>query len=78
MVLNVIVSHIVYGEISVDLHLGSRRQVDEFIAKTKKESFIPLMSLTNGAHFHTIEAANETTLDLIEEELKDKGYLIEE
>jgi transcriptional regulator of NAD metabolism len=77
MVLNVIVSHKVYGEISVDLHLGSRRQVDDFISKTKTKSFVPLMSLTNGAHFHTIEAESEEILDNIENDLRIKGYLVE-
>lgn len=75
-IINIIISHIVYGEISVDLYLSTRRQVERFLAKTKNVDFIPLMSLTGGEHYHTVSAATEKQLDDIEEELREKGYLV--
>lgn len=75
--LNTIVDHAIYGEISVDLHLGSRRQVYDFMSKTDYNGFKPLMSLTTGAHYHTVEADSEAILDDIENELREKGYLVE-
>lgn len=74
-VLNIIVDHLVYGEISVDLMLRNRRQVKAFIDKTAKETFVPLMSLSDGYHYHTIEADSEEVLDMIEAELREKGFL---
>lgn len=76
-VLNIIVEHVVYGEIVVDLHLKTRRQVNTFIEKTSGNDFTPLMVLTKGNHYHTIEAESEIILDAIEEELKVKGFLVE-
>ena len=37
----------------------------------------PLKDVTSGYHYHTISADSEETLDLIEQELKEKGYLCE-
>ena len=54
--LDVVVEHEVYGQITVDLFLRSRQDVDEFIEKIAKSAAQPLKSLTNGAHFHTLEA----------------------
>lgn len=73
-VLNTIIEHVIYGEIVVDMHLNSRRQVKAFIQKTGQEDFTPLMALTNGNHYHTIEADSEQILDDIETELKARGW----
>lgn len=73
--LNVIVDHVIYGQITVDLLLKTRRQVKDFINKIQTSEFVPLMTLTNGSHYHTVEAENEEILDTIEEELRMAGYL---
>lgn len=75
-VLNVIVSHPVYGEIEVDMMIGSRKSVAKFMEKLNGKDFVPLMHLTGGEHLHIIEAENEEALDDIENELFKKGYLI--
>lgn len=75
-VLDVIIEHDVYGQISVDLLLSSRRDVDEFMNKIMGNTVKPLKELTSDVHFHTIEAESEEILDLVEEELKKKQYLI--
>lgn len=72
--LDVVVEHEVYGQITVDLCLRSRQDVDEFIEKIAKSDAQPLKSLTNGAHFHTLEADHEGVFARIEEQLKAKGY----
>lgn len=76
-VMNIIVEHSVYGEISVDLHLNSRRQVKNFLAKIEEADFVPLMTLTQGEHYHTIGADSEGVLDDIEGELREAGFLVE-
>lgn len=76
-VLDVIVSHKIYGEISVVLELSTRRDIQHFIRSVAEENAVPLMDLTGGTHFHTVEADSEETLDIIESALKSKNYLLQ-
>lgn len=76
-ILNVIVEHPIYGEIDVDLRIHSRKQVEEFVRRAKSHDFIPLMQLTGGGHYHTIEAPTEEVLDSIEKALKERGFILE-
>lgn len=75
-VLDVIVEHELYGQISVDLFINSRRDVDEFMEKLLGNTARPLKELTGDIHFHTIEAESDRILDLVEEGLKEKQFLI--
>ncbi|WP_058485900.1 transcription repressor NadR [Defluviitalea phaphyphila] len=75
-VINVIVEHPIYGEITANLMIESRRDIKEFMEIMKRNDTVPLARLTNKVHMHTIEAKNETILDEIEQALKNKGYLI--
>lgn len=73
---DVIILHPVYGELVGDLVLKTRRDVREFVAKLKDSKANPLFKLTDGIHMHTIEASSEEELDIIEEELRSKGYIV--
>ena len=73
-VLDVVVEHDIYGQITVDLILCNRLDVDEFIERIGYSKSLPLNVLTDGAHWHTVEAASEKVLDKIEEKLREKGY----
>lgn len=75
-VLDVIVEHEIYGQLSADLYLNSRSDVDEFLEATKKSGSKPLKVLTDDVHYHTVEAKNEKILENVEKKLKDQGYLI--
>lgn len=75
-VLNVIVSHDVYGQIQADLILENRHDVDAFIHRINTSKAGPLLSLSDGVHIHTVEASSEKILDNIERDLEQKGYLI--
>ncbi len=74
-VLDVVVEHEVYGQITADLLLKKRVDVDEFVRKLKINQAKPLKELTGGYHIHTVEADSEEILDDIETALKNKGYL---
>ena len=74
-VLDVIIEHDVYGPITVDLQLSTRHDVDEFMERIMGNAR-PLKYLTDGVHYHTVEAESEKALDRIENVLKQKGYLI--
>lgn len=74
-ILDVIVIHEIYGQITVDLILNNRLDVDDFLHKLTTTPARPLKALTGGNHLHTVEASTEKILDKIESELKRKGYL---
>lgn len=77
-VLDVIVSHPIYGTICADLIINTRRDILDFIRKVADKQTVPLKELTNNSHFHTVEADSEAILDEIEEALRAKGYLASE
>lgn len=72
---NVAVEHPVYGRIMADLQISSRMEVDEFVEKVERNGTKPLNNLTDGIHFHTIEAGSVKNLLAIEQKLQEKGYL---
>ena len=74
-VLDVIVTHPIYGIINVDLLISNRREVAEFVEKIRTNRTKPLKELTNDVHYHTVEADNEYVLDQIQNALALKKYL---
>lgn len=77
-VMDVIVMHDIYGEISTGLIIKNRQEVYDFVEKLKSHKTIPLKDLTGGVHLHTVEADSESVLDSIEKKLREKKYLIED
>ena len=76
-VLDVTIKHEVYGTIRADLPIHCRRHVQEFLEEIRSGKSKPLKNLTSGAiHYHNVEADSEETLDLIEQQLKKKGYMV--
>lgn len=75
-VLNIIVTHDLYGEIAADLIIKNRQDVYDFVEQVRKKNTVPLKELTDGVHLHTVEADSEEILDKIEKALKEKNYLI--
>lgn len=73
-VLDVVIEHDVYGQLTGDLILKNRQDVDEFVTKIENSNSLSLMTLTGGDHFHTIEAESEQELDRICQKLKEKGF----
>ena len=76
-VLDAVVEHDIYGQITVDLMLCNRMDVDEFMERIRKSKSQPLNVLTGGKHWHTVEADTELMLQVIGEKLREKGYLQE-
>lgn len=72
---DVIIMHPIYGELVGDLMLKTRREIKEFIKKLNETKAQHLLKLTDGTHMHTIEASSDEELDIIEEELREKGFL---
>ena len=76
-VLNVMVNHRVYGQITANLDIRSRRDVTRYLHDIRSGKSTPLMTVTSGYHFHRIAADSEDVLDEIEAALAQKGYLAE-
>lgn len=77
-IIDVKVEHPIYGELSGNLMISSIEDVDNFIENYEQNKASLLSELTAGVHLHTIEAVNKQVLTKIKEELKAKGYLLEE
>ena len=74
---NVMVNHKVYGHIEAELGITSRRKVKEFLADIESGKSTPLKNITSDYHYHTVTADREETLEMIEEELRKLGFLVE-
>ena len=77
-ILDVSVDHDYYGQIQIDLVINDLNDAMEFVQKMKESASQPLKCLTGDIHYHTIAAPSEKVLQLIRNELKQKGYLMEE
>jgi uncharacterized protein len=75
-VLDVIIEHEIYGQITANLILENRRDVAEFCDRLKYSNAKPLNIIAGGTHYHTVEARSEVMLDNIECALREKGYLV--
>ncbi|AVQ27147.1 transcription repressor NadR [Fusobacterium ulcerans] len=72
---DVFVQHEIYGNLKAELGINSRRKVQELIKAIENGESTPLKNLTYDKHFHTVYSDSEEVLELIEKELKAKGYL---
>lgn len=75
---NILIDHPVYGEIETLLKLSCRRDVEHFLNQVKTCDFRPLSELTDGIHYHLIEAENKQDLLYIEKALDQLGYLVKD
>ncbi len=72
---DVFVYHKVYGVIKVPMNIKSRRDVRKYMEGISSGKSTNLMKLTSNYHYHTIIAEDEQTLELIQDELQQKGFL---
>ena len=77
VVQDVFVYHKVYGVIRADLGIKNRKDVQKYLKEIAEGKSAPLMNVTSGYHYHTVTAEEEETLDQIQEELQQKGFLAE-
>lgn len=75
-IVNVVVNHRVYGRMEAALGVDSRRKVGEFIKDIEQGKSSPLKNITSDYHYHKIEADSEETLNMIEEMLREKKFLV--
>lgn len=75
-ILDVIVEHPVYGQITGQLDITSRYDVEEFLHKLSTEKASLLSKLTDGTHLHTIACKDELCAKRIQEALKKLNLLL--
>ena len=71
---NIMIDH----PIQTLLKLTCRRDVRHFLEQAASSDFRPLSELTNGVHYHLVEADSQQDLDYIEEVLDNIGFLVKE
>ena len=74
-VIDVIVEHSVYGQITGLLHLFSRRDVDNFWESFCNNNAQPLCTLTDDVHLHTLACPTKAHYENVVKALSEKGYL---
>lgn len=74
-VLDVTVEHPVYGQISGQLQLFSRYDVDQFVQKLRTSNAPALCTLTGGVHLHNIQYQHQEDIQRVVEQLCEQGLL---
>ena len=77
-VINVIVEHPIYGQLTGDLMLSSRYDVKQFIEKVNADKVHSLSELTNNFHIHTLKCPTEEAFNKLCTELDSLGILVNE
>lgn len=75
-VLDVIVEHPVYGQLTGQLQINSRYDVEQFLARIRDSDAAPLSMLTGGLHLHTLCCPNEDAYTRACAALKAAGLLL--
>lgn len=76
-ILDVWVDHEVYGKFSAELNINNDDDIEKFVLQMQDNKVTPLKNITNNSHYHTISAPTVKLLDLIENELKELGFICE-
>ena len=74
-VVDVVVEHPIYGQLTGQLHLASRHDVGEFIRSVSESSAKPLADLTGGIHLHTLHCPSEEAFLRVRAALDQAGLL---
>ncbi len=74
---DVIVEHPIYGQLIGSLELKSRYDVNQFLLRSAESEAMPLCSLTDGMHLHTLLCPDEDSYKRVLDELRREGLLFE-
>ncbi len=73
-IIDVIIEHPVYGEISGKLNIKTRYDIQKYLEKWTKHKAMSLSHLNEGVHCHTIQANDEQTMNIIKAALLEKSF----
>ena len=77
-VLDVIVEHPVYGQLTAQLHLSSRYEVSQFVSRCHRAEAPPLSVLTGGIHLHTISCPSQEAYLRVRDALRALDILVDD
>ena len=72
---DVIVEHPIYGQLTGQLRLSSRYDVQAFIRSVAASSAKPLSDLTGGIHLHTLRCPSQEAFQRVCAALDEAGFL---
>lgn len=72
---DVFVYHKLYGVVRAEMHIRSRKDVQDFVAGIGTGTSTFLKNITSGYHYHTVSAPSDTLLQLIFNQLQAQGFL---
>jgi len=75
VVINVIIEHDLYGEITGQLNIKNRDDVDIFIERVKSSEVKLLSELKSGIHLHTIACRDKAHFEQVYQALDNAGFL---
>jgi len=75
-IMNVIVEHDLYGEITGQLNIKNRDDVDTFVDRVKSSEVKLLSELTYGVHLHTVACRDKTHFEQVCHALDTAGFLV--
>jgi transcriptional regulator of NAD metabolism len=78
IVRDVIVEHPIYGQLTGQLSLRSRFDIQQFVSRASQDDVTPLSALTDGIHLHTILCPDEASFLRVRQALDDGGFLLPE
>ncbi len=78
VVVDVIVEHPVYGQITGQLEVRSRYDAERFAQALARSSSAPLSLLTGGIHLHTLRCPDRDCFDRVCAALRRAGILVDE
>ena len=76
-VVDVIVDHPIYGQLTGPLQLSSRYDVGQFMARCARSDARPLSDLTGGIHLHTLSCPDEAAFQRVLSALREMSVLLE-
>lgn len=76
IVLDVIVEHALYGQLTGQLQLSSRYDVEQFLLRSQGAQ--PLSTLTDGIHLHTLRCPSQEAYLRVLTQLDEAGFLLKE
>ena len=75
-VLDVIVEHPVYGQLTGPLQLSNRYEVTQFLRRCREFGARPLSDLTGGIHLHTLACPGEDAFTRVQRTLEKMEILV--
>ena len=75
-VIDVIVDHPIYGQLTGQLQISSRYDVEQFLARVQAHDAAPLSMLTGGIHLHTLRCPDAAACERACAALKAAGLLL--